>query len=126
MPALVLPRWGQLSIVFCNRRRPFMIGSLNSHVNICNSKTTLSLCADGCDIPRKTSAEIADVVACPGCSTSEHVNTGDLGAEVICSIRGRLFIQPAYAVRGCLRCGLLYRTPVLTPEAFADYYRLVD
>jgi SAM-dependent methyltransferase len=36
------------------------------------------------------------------------------------------FVQPDYLVRECSRCGLLFRTPTLSPETLDRYYAKMD
>jgi SAM-dependent methyltransferase len=64
--------------------------------------------------------------ACPGCESAQYVATGSRTPGFSTSIGGQEFTQPAYFVRECVECGLLYRTNPLSAETLSKYYSLVD
>ncbi|HET7535120.1 MAG TPA: methyltransferase domain-containing protein [Candidatus Didemnitutus sp.] len=59
---------------------------------------------------------------CIGCQYEGYSVAGPLGEAISEEIDGRKFRQPEYSIRECARCGLLYRSPVLSAEEFGDYY----
>ncbi len=60
---------------------------------------------------------------CPGCKSESFKPTGPEAPEVLVSLNQRSFLQPAYFIRECAECGLLYRSVTLSEEALSDYYR---
>lgn len=70
-------------------------------------------------------ARTVAVEACPACQSRDYAEAGRAPA-LICHLGERDFVQPDYVVRECSACGLIYRTPNLSPEELGAYYALVD
>ncbi len=68
----------------------------------------------------------AEVQACPACGAAQYSRTGPGAVGFSANCGEREFKQPRYSVRECSQCGLLYRTPRLSPEVLSAYYRQVD
>jgi 2-polyprenyl-3-methyl-5-hydroxy-6-metoxy-1,4-benzoquinol methylase len=73
-----------------------------------------------------TSSKIVESESCPVCGTTKFEAKGSISPEVVVTVDGRAFKQPPGFIRECLFCGLLFRSPVLSEDELADYYRSVD
>lgn len=62
---------------------------------------------------------------CPLCGAAESQSTGPLAPPITAHAGAEMFAQPAYLVRACAQCGLLFRDPTLSPDEFASYYAQV-
>ncbi|MFI5367449.1 MAG: class I SAM-dependent methyltransferase [Spirochaetia bacterium] len=67
-----------------------------------------------------------EIIVCPACASRESVACAGPAPGFDCVIEARTFTQPDYVILECAQCGLLYRTPTLTPEVLSDYYKRVD
>jgi SAM-dependent methyltransferase len=65
------------------------------------------------------------ISCCPGCLAPLGSSFGK-GAEVVTVNGDETFVQPAYEVVGCPRCGLLYKTTFLDAADLDRYYRKTD
>ena len=66
------------------------------------------------------------VESCIACGSTQFEGRESASPAVIDRVRERDFAQPAYWVRCCGKCGLYYKTEVLSEREFADYYEQVD
>lgn len=66
------------------------------------------------------------VACCPGCGSQAFVSFPEKGSSFETRAGNRLFEQPAYEVRICDRCGLYYKSNILSAAELADYYGQVD
>ena len=63
---------------------------------------------------------------CPGCGSVQYLVTGPEAPGFVLTISGRTFQQPAYSIRECSSCGLLYRDLHLDGTELDDYYSRAD
>ena len=66
------------------------------------------------------------VQVCPSCSATEHLVLPGEGRSLKFERGGTYFFQPTYTIRECLRCGLLYKSAVLSTEALDRYYSVTE
>ncbi|HEX8280232.1 MAG TPA: methionine biosynthesis protein MetW, partial [Chthoniobacterales bacterium] len=62
------------------------------------------------------------VLSCPACHAVDYQETGPVAPAFSAAAGEERFVQPAYRIRKCGGCGLLYRDCVLSPAEFARYY----
>jgi len=68
----------------------------------------------------------ASVDTCPGCHGTGWTQVGGGAQSFDTVIDGRLFRQPAYAVRLCGECGLYFKSLTLSAAELTAYYRMLD
>lgn len=66
------------------------------------------------------------ITQCPACANDRYIAVGSKAPPVTVEVAGRTFRQPAYRIRECIDCDLLYRDVALSAAELADYYRLQD
>ena len=67
-----------------------------------------------------------DVRVCPACGAVSSRETGACAPGFSVLIGTHEFQQRDYVVRECCDCGLLFRTPIPTPQVLSAYYSEVD
>jgi SAM-dependent methyltransferase len=68
----------------------------------------------------------AIVQVCPACSATDWTDLPGEGPGFDFEKCGMRFAPPPYSIRECARCGLLYKSAVLSDDALARYYSLLE
>lgn len=63
---------------------------------------------------------------CPACASGAHEQVGEPAIAFDMVMAGRVFRQPAYAIRRCVKCDVYYKSSTLTVAQLADYYAVLD
>src|ERR1700754_2276111 len=66
------------------------------------------------------------MVTCPACGSKSSEQIGSRAPGFTMAAGDEVFSQPAYSVRECRNCGLLFRTPTLSEPELARYYARTD
>ena len=66
------------------------------------------------------------VITCPACGSTSYQATGPEASGFSGFANDEEFKQESYFVRKCSNCGLLYRTPTLSPSELERFYAVTD
>jgi 2-polyprenyl-3-methyl-5-hydroxy-6-metoxy-1,4-benzoquinol methylase len=66
------------------------------------------------------------VERCPACGAKDYTIAGTVVRGFDVNVKGITYYQPEYEIHDCSLCGLLFRTPRLSDDELADFYRRID